>query len=119
MKGSSVSTGNAQSPHLAMDVRCVQDKSGGSLIVAKNESKLRDLLVKPSNEIVQIYPNPFSDEISIIGNIDSYTIFDASGKIVLAGRDNKIKTLNLIKGFYLIRINLKDGTSINKKLIKN
>lgn len=43
LKGSSVSTGNAQSPHLAMDVRCVQDKSGGSLIVAKNESKLRDL----------------------------------------------------------------------------
>ena len=68
--------------------------------------------------MVQIYPNPFSDEISIVGKIDSYTIFDASGKVVLAGSDNKIKTMSLIGGFYLIRINLKDGTSISKKLIK-
>ena len=117
-RDTSISTGNTQSPHLAMDVRCVEDKNGSSLRITKIENKLRDLLRESNNDNVQVYPNPFSDEISIVGKIDSYTIFDASGKVVLAGSDNKIKTMSLIEGFYLIRINLKDGTSISKKLIK-
>lgn len=116
----SVSTGNVQSPHLAMDVRCVEDKNGSlsSLKIAKNENKLRDLSTDMKNEEVQVYPNPFSEEINIVGSIDSYAIFDASGKMLLTGNTNKIETKNLIKGLYLVKINMKNGESISRKIIK-
>ena len=70
------------------------------------------------NEEVQVYPNPFSEEINIVGSIDSYAIFDASGKMLLTGNTNKIETKNLIKGLYLVKINMKNGESISRKIIK-
>jgi len=56
---------------------------------------------------IEIYPNPFVDEINIksIENIEHWKIHDMNGKKILEGRSTKIENLNWLKsGIYLLTI---------------
>lgn len=58
---------------------------------------------------VKIYPNPASDYITInTGNeqLVSWEMYDMSGKSVLRGNSEKIDVQNILKGSYLLKINL-------------
>jgi hypothetical protein len=68
---------------------------------------------------VSLYPNPVKDVLFIEGlEFISVEIYDAKSTLVYRGYDQKINLSKLNKGFYLVKINLKDHTSIVKKIIK-
>lgn len=71
---------------------------------------------------VKIYPNPFSDAVTIDRPelIGSLNIFDASGKLVMQSvkAEQKLTLSHLISGTYILQILMKDGTRQSVKLIK-
>lgn len=84
-----------------------------------------DAHLNAGNEI-NIYPNPFSNELKIISNNTSFSkfiisIYDLSGKIILTKNlSSSIELINtsfLNSGFYVVSINT-DGITNNYKLIK-
>jgi hypothetical protein len=85
--------------------------------------------VAPKNSIVNefiVYPNPFNENISIKSNKESnfiVEIYNMTGKLVSKQKadnsDFKLKTSNLKKGMYYLRIIDSSSRSIIKKVIKN
>ena len=74
----------------------------------------------------EIYPNPTQSILTIRNKnliINSFEIYDMLGRLILndkaSSRDVEIKTEDLAKSNYLLKINLENGTSIYKKFIKN
>lgn len=70
---------------------------------------------------ISLYPNPATDYIYLknLKNIESYIIFDSSGRIVLQGKfnENKIDIRNLSLGIYTLQIKEKDSSK-NFKFVK-
>lgn len=73
---------------------------------------------------LNIYPNPFENQISIRSNelINSISLSDVNGKTImmenLNNKSTSIQTTNLTSGIYLIRLNLESGKTITQKVIK-
>jgi len=73
---------------------------------------------------VQVHPNPFVNAISISGSsIVEFELFDAKGTLVFSssssfGDINTVDLSNLLVGKYLLRVELTDGRSVMRKLIK-
>lgn len=71
----------------------------------------------------QIFPNPFSSafRFEASSEIESYVLFDASGKEVFqsqnTGTDFEYKVSNLPNGFYQLRVHLANGKTISSKVI--
>lgn len=62
-----------------------------------------------NNLVVEVYPNPFSDQICFTNLPDdySYTIFSSAGKIIYTGRnEHKISLPHLSAGIYYLRLNI-------------
>ena len=80
---------------------------------------LTDLKIINQNNF-KIYPNPFSNELHILGkNIKNIKIHDSFGKLVYDQQNNfNIKNINWKKGIYLISIK-SDNNSYSYKVIKN
>ncbi len=87
-------------------------------LVLNRISSATNVSKKQKNEIIQVYPNPAEDLLSIknlsIGK--NYNISNAEGKSVLTGKFNgkAINTSNLANGFYFLKV----GESIVKFVIK-
>ena len=73
---------------------------------------------------VQVHPNPFTNAISISGSsIVGFELFDVKGTLVFSslasfGDINTVDLSNLSIGKYLLCIELTDGRSVMRKLIK-
>jgi hypothetical protein len=74
------------------------------------------------NEVeVTIYPNPASEWITVevSRKIDSYSIIDASGRMVDMGflnHQNRIDVSSFVNGFYFLQLNFSDGQRTTEKL---
>lgn len=112
-------------PQAAMGVRCAKDENrllgvqvgantvGGTLTATENSRK---------NKEIQIFPNPFNNEINFENEqIKSFELFDISGQLLQEGKvkNNKISTPNLIKGVYLLKFTTANGEQGTKKVIKD
>ena len=85
------------------------------------ELKVQVSYLLTENNELKIYPNPFKDEFSISNSAASqYEIYDLSGKLVLKGaiQNGRVTATQIPKGIYLLKIKMKDGTFITKKLMK-
>ena len=53
-------------------------------------------------------------------NAESYQMFDMSGKLVEEDvvKDKIIQTKNLVKGGYIIKLMMKDGTVVTQKMLR-
>ena len=75
--------------------------------------------------ILYIYPNPFTDELSVRSSEFEYKteikIFDVTGKEILQQKtfeaETKINTAHLTPGFYFINYR-EENKSVNKKVVK-
>ncbi|WP_426275124.1 fibronectin type III domain-containing protein [Chryseobacterium sp. S-02] len=71
---------------------------------------------------VAIYPNPFTDTISVSGDVQlqSVVVYDASGKRVkeVKGNERIISLHNLKSGMYLVKLIMKNGTFKTIKAVK-
>jgi hypothetical protein len=73
-----------------------------------------------ANQLVEIYPNPFSNDLTIKLNGEfKYTLFDVFGKLIEDGEGNNQKQIGskLSNGFYLIKLD-KGGDSKTMKILK-
>lgn len=121
-------TGTGVYPQAGMSVRCAKDENRllGTPIT-KNKPAIvlkdykEDLVPAAGNGELKIYPNPFKVEFTVQNAMDeSFEIYDFSGKLVLKGNFNngKVTASQLLTGIYVLKIKLKNGTEITKKLVK-
>ena len=106
------------------------ETSGSSVFVSsvfatdgKINLKIEKLNVKNSNEAVSqkkvAVNNPFSDEINIKSDdFAQAEIFEISGKRLISSQLQNINTAYLPKGNYLLKVSLKNGSSVCKKIMK-
>ncbi len=82
-----------------------------------------DILLSIINQtpiIISLYPNPVKDVLFIEGiEFTSVEIYDAKFTLVYRGYNKKINVSELNKGFYLVKINLKNHAYNIKKIIKD
>jgi len=75
-----------------------------------------------ANAELSVYPNPFKDEINISGPlvVKRVKIMDISGQIVkdVLPKGNAIPTSELAIGTYLVSLEMADGETVVRKLIK-
>lgn len=73
-----------------------------------------------AKEEVSVYPNPFTNQISVIASQDvtKLIIKDLTGKELMAVDGSKIETSSLTKGVYLLEICTPDGGIIQRRIIK-
>lgn len=73
---------------------------------------------------LKVYPNPFTDQITIAGNaeseVKSLKLFNLEGKLVLSetGAISRIYTQNLNSGVYILDATFDDGTVARHRMIK-
>jgi CubicO group peptidase (beta-lactamase class C family) len=73
-----------------------------------------------NNEDINVYPNPFLNEIHMEGNLDgklNWELMNAVGEIVQKGIGTEIKNLDLSSGIYYLRMT-KNNQTLVKKLMK-
>lgn|SRR5690606_34528265 len=73
---------------------------------------------------IKIYPNPTNNYITIDGitsdEVKTISVFDVNGKRVYAIlENNQIDISELSSGVYILKIETKEGTVLNDKIVKN
>ena len=96
---------------------------GCAVVLGKSESvlKTQENIASVISENVTIYPNPFSNELTITTREDiaSIVMFSLDGKVMNSLKTaDKINTANLSKGMYVLKITLSSGAIITKKILK-
>ena len=66
-----------------------------------------------------IYPNPTHDVLNLSKEIVSYTLMDASGKILSARKENRIDLSTRAKGIYILNLLTINGETIYTKVVKD
>ena len=128
-EGNRMQTGAGAYPQAGMSVRCAKDEARylGVPIAATNRSlKYAEIdvlgLSKPlASSGNNFYPNPFVDQLSYKGdNVEQYEMYDMTGALVKSGKiiNNAINGGDLLKGMYIIKVTLVDGSTFTKKVIK-
>jgi len=76
-----------------------------------------------NKDVLQLYPNPFTQEISLSTklNITSIDVLSSTGQLIqrIDNAKGKINLSMLKTGVYLFKINTRDNGSISKFVIKN
>lgn len=73
-----------------------------------------------SKKNLSIYPNPATKFLNINNdNVKNVYIYSLEGKQLLSTSETKVNVESLVKGTYLVKIVLEDGTQISDKFIKN
>lgn len=71
---------------------------------------------------IVIYPNPFTDTITISGDVQlqSVVVYDLSGKMIkeFRGSEKTISLHSLRSGVYMVKLNMKNGSSKTVKAVK-
>lgn len=71
---------------------------------------------------IVIYPNPFTDTITISGDVQlqSVVVYDLSGKMIkeFKGSEKTISLHSLTSGVYMVKLNMKNGSSKTVKAVK-
>jgi hypothetical protein len=81
-------------------------------------------VIKQESSGYQIFPNPFSNafRFEASSEIERYFLLDASGKEVFqslaTGTDFEYKVSNLPKGFYQLKVFMKNGKTIGSKVVQ-
>jgi len=91
-------------------------------------STVKTISIKNEKQAISLWPNPAKNQVNIINDGSSGTvfvqaqIFDLSGKqlseIRMSPGENTININSLRAGTYLIRLKAENGLSVNEKIIK-
>jgi hypothetical protein len=74
-----------------------------------------------SSKVFNLYPNPVKDVLNIDTqeNTTNIQIFDAMGKVVFQGTNEKqVNTNNFSKGLYVVQATFSDGKKVSGKIMK-
>ncbi|MCS3868879.1 hypothetical protein J3D55_001795 [Chryseobacterium ginsenosidimutans] len=91
-------------------------------VSAYDSSLLATNEVKDAKNNIKVYPNPFSDVITIsdIKNVKNVFVSDISGRLVktIANPSSSLQLGELKQGMYLLTLEMKDGSKQTIKTIK-
>jgi len=76
-------------------------RSGNSDVVTSNNT-LSDINEK--NDELLVYPNPGDDYIQFNKKVNSWSIFNLQGSLIMSGNASKVTTQDIRQGIYLIQI---------------
>ena len=82
--------------------------TGNTVVGIKEELK---------NEI-SIYPNPIADELQVVGEVKSLTLFNQFGTQITKAVGNSVNTSLFQSGLYTLKVELTNGSIVMKKIIK-
>ncbi|WP_170118745.1 DUF6923 family protein [Dyadobacter jiangsuensis] len=90
-------------------------------------SSIRMVSVENGAVQIAVYPNPVQDELTIEGlsGAETIRILDVSGRIVTQDRNGTDQTTHklgiryLSNGIYVINVQMRDGSTVSRKLVKN
>ena len=84
------------------------------------QTGVNELTEVGSNSIL-IYPNPVNDILSIQAqfNIENSTIYNTLGKVMYSGKASEINLSGFSSGVYVLIVQLQNGTSLSKRILKN
>ena len=88
----------------------------GKITIEDVEDVPTNISTKNAVEI-SVYPNPSTEDITISGNILSWTLLDLNGKTLKQASTLNVPAGDLPTGVYLLKINTAQG-SVTKKIIK-
>ncbi len=118
---------NVTLPNEDIPAARIMVKADGNIYYAVNSSNFsvkRVLATAEANvKNISIYPNPAKHEVNVVLKNKaeaSYTIIDASGRIVAKGTvsaDGKINVEKITNGNYVLNIQLKNGENLSEKLM--
>jgi hypothetical protein len=79
---------------------------------------------KKTNDLLNVYPNPVNDLLSISGNFGvlndlSVEIYDTTGRLIKSANDAQIIVEELNAGIYIVKINLVNGEVVTRKFVKS
>jgi hypothetical protein len=96
-----------------------QFSDDGKLISFSTNDNILSIEEQAAN-FISLYPNPVGEELIIdVLEFASIEIYDAKSALVYKGATKRVNVSELNKGFYLVKIILKDQTYITKKIIKD
>ncbi len=76
---------------------------------------ISNTIISEKNEnLIQIYPNPASDFITISDKFDFLSIYDMSGKIIMVTTDNIIDVRDFQNGIYIVKIETENQINTTK-----
>jgi len=85
-------------------------------------SEIRTITFRKSEEVFKAYPNPTSQSIRIDANIQSISLLNLEGEVVLSKENNDsglaIDLKNLSAGIYVLRYNLNDQMHQEKLVVQ-
>jgi hypothetical protein len=74
---------------------------------------------------IKVYPNPATNMVwvdDIEGKLNEVELYDVQGRLVIkqqaGGSKTSVNITTLPPGLYLVRVTMKDGETIQKKIIK-
>lgn len=118
-------TGTGVYPQAAMSVRCAKDEPRylGLPVTTGNEpgGTLGTVGAEPAEKAALLFPNPFTDALHLYSDdAVAYQIFDLSGKMIAEGsiQNRKIPTATLLRGAYLVKLQMKDHSYITQKVLR-
>lgn len=90
--------------------------------ISVNNANLSTSEVAVAKNNIKVYPNPFTDVLSIsdVKNVKNVSVTDVSGRLVktIANPESTIHLRDLMQGIYLVTLEMKDGSKQTIKAIK-
>ncbi|HOI32169.1 MAG TPA: T9SS type A sorting domain-containing protein, partial [Bacteroidales bacterium] len=75
----------------------------------------------PSQKALNLYPNPVMDYLTVRSDekINTVSVYDLSGKLIISTETNVVDLSLLKQGFYLVQIKTITGKLFTEKIIRN
>jgi hypothetical protein len=103
--------GRASTEYTYNGLRCFWSEDSGSHSAIEHVSGRSDLF--------SVYPNPANDCINVSGgDFQSLTLFNINGSRLIQTKDNTINLRAFPAAIYILNINVKQGETVVKKIIK-
>ncbi len=99
----------------AYDIAVAANVSNEFVLLSQNTGAVND----PAWALVKLYPNPVSSQLHISAEktIKDIQIFDITGRRILVTDKHTINMQAYPQGYYLVKVNMTDGTEITKKVL--
>ncbi|MEO9967247.1 MAG: T9SS type A sorting domain-containing protein [Reichenbachiella sp.] len=87
-------------------------------VFADSDFVVADAAIDEPSQI-NIYPNPVNQTLHIEGNIESFEVFDPSGRMIYSGQSNSLSTASFLDGIYLLKVRARESTQVHKIIVRH
>lgn len=94
------------------------DCTDGYWLIFDDVNVTGDAGINSADQNIRIYPNPTSNEVIVdVENMESITVLDVTGRVVMTTTNRTVNMSNLSQGVYMFRVATANGT-FNQKVVK-